>query len=1016
MRRGLDPFRAVPLLELEEGIRSVTCTENALYLGTEKGALIHFEVDLVPGAVQADELKSLSKRRSTVRLSRSPVEQVCTSCGFVFALTDGAVNALPCNDLATVVPTVIGRDARFMCVHTGLEQPETLPEVCVAHRKKISLYTHGGKSFEQRQEFPTPDAASALVWHQSWICAGFKKEYNLYSDRAGVPREICSLDGKMQPRIAVVSGSELLLMIQENTGIFFNLCSQQPSPKGTVSWPRKIVAFGASGHYIIGSTGVGQVDVFGVRDQKNCQTLTVTGAVAALCSAAGGRVLVAADSCLTCLDPVPFDRQIKKLLIQARIAEALDLLNATFGPEDIEREVQLSRLHDFAGWGLFRDLQFVQAFQHFLYSAEVKIARILAFWKKYLPSDWDPATFGGKPCVDDGAPEPCDIEVFVRSRLSDGQSTENRNPTASAVSANVGMANAALASFLLRQREAMKEQEFNHGPNDQTRLLQSVDAVLVKLLIEADEDDFRLQQVLDSGVRCAIEDLETFLRERERVDVLASLCKAHGRHDMVLQEWSCMLRGGATGTLGESSGKPGSPKMQRISRERIVSEMVTSLQSACREDGGGELLRKYLPELLAADPTAVLPIFTGQSVVGNMGPCPLPAQEVLDILGGHADLVKGFLEHLVVSTRDASPKYYLQLAQVYLAQISEEVQAGAAMGPVAVESRNKFLKFLEETACVDARALLPRVEELGLLEEKIVLCSLIDQHTQAIQALVEDLNDLPRAESYSRIASEKYNRSGAQEMPRDGFPHAENVGKHVSVFAKELPDFARSVVFSHRVAGEAADAGQPSQVDYVLSAPSRHSKPAVSSARTFGSSGGSFMVFLEVLLKAHSGAEACPRNYPKVAAEYKEAVLALLMGYVGHPDLKPHEVLGVLPDCWPLECLAGYLSKCARESMHGRRASMFEESLSSMAYLKTFSAWAREKKKKVTIDKESCCPTCNRRFVGQDNVAKAFVAYPNETCLHLQCKDDLSVCPKTGQNFKDNMTVYCNALCADAGD
>lgn len=45
----------------------------------------------------------------------------------------------------------------------------------------------------------------------------------------------------------------------------------------------------------------------------------------------------------------------------------------------------------------------------------------------------------------------------------------------------------------------------------------------------------------------------------------------------------------------------------------------------------------------------------------------------------------------------------------------------------------------------------------------------------------------------------------------------------------------------------------------------------------------------------------------------------------------------------------------------------------------------------------------------QDNVGKAFVAYPNLTCVHFTCKEHPSICPKTGKNFSDNLSVYCPA-------
>jgi len=998
MRRGLDPFRAVPLFNLEERIECASFADGALFLGTAQGNLVRVPLALPPASAPSEELASAAtgQRKAAVRLSqRRPVEQVCVCGPCVLSLCDGAVSVLPSADLGAAAPVVLGRDARCVCAHTGQEEGQSQPEVCVSYRKKLVLYSYNGRSFEQRQEFPTSDAASALAWHQSWICAGFRKEYNLYSDRAGVPREICGLDGKVTPRIAVVSGSELLLMIQENVGLFFNLSTQQPSSKSTVTWPRKVVACGAAGNYILGSTGTGQVDIFGVRDQKNCQTLTTEGAASSICVAAGGRALVAAEASVTCLDPVPFDRQVQKLLIQARITDALDLLNATFGPEDPNREAQLSRLHAMAGWALFRDLQFLQAFHHFMYSLDVKIARILVFWRHYLPTSFDPAVAGGKPQDGDGAPEPCSIEDFVRARLAEKSS--EKDASASAVTANIGMANAAVVTFLLRQREALQGQERlapeerNQGAGDPGQLLQAVDTALLKLLIEIDEDDFRLQQVLEGGVRCPVEDLEAFLRERRRLDVLARLWKAHGRYDMVLQEWGAMLRGG--GGAGASPGSKAS-----IPRSQIVLEMASALKSASSSVAGADLLRRYVPELLAVDPAAILPVFAGPAGPGRPVACPLAPEEVLELLGGHEDLVRGYLEQLVASKKNVDPKHSLQLALGYVAQVAEDQRRGDDAATTPSPARRKLLRFLEEVAYIDASALLPRVEELKLLQEVVVLHSRENRHSEALRVLVEGLNDLPRAEIYCRIVNARWRRqhqraasTGSAEEP--------------SIFCTEPPAWARGVVFgSRRSASSSASAG-------AVSSPSSTELPEGPSGIA-GEEGAPrpFMLFLQVLLDASQGAEQRPADYRKVAAEYKDAALSFLMGYAGHRDLPPHEVIGVLPANWPLDSLAPYLAKCARACLHERRATMLEESLSSMAYLKTFSAWATERMRKVTITNDRCCPTCNRRFVDKDAVGKAFVAYPNETCVHLQCKEDLSVCPKTGQSFADNLSVYCSAL------
>eukprot|EP00971_Amphidinium_carterae_P289450 5746916-Amphidinium_carterae.1 len=54
--------------------------------------------------------------------------------------------------------------------------------------------------------------------------------------------------------------------------------------------------------------------------------------------------------------------------------------------------------------------------------------------------------------------------------------------------------------------------------------------------------------------------------------------------------------------------------------------------------------------------------------------------------------------------------------------------------------------------------------------------------------------------------------------------------------------------------------------------------------------------------------------------------------------------------------------------------------------------------------------------VGQNGVCQAFAAYPNETCVHVHCQQDASVCPKTGRDFAESASVYGYALGQSATD
>lgn len=1013
MKKGLDPFRVSPLLKLEDRIESVSCTGDSLYVGTSSGNLVQFSIS---------STEDLAPRQSaSVKLgNRKPVEQVLADDGhLVFALVDGAVHVLPLNISSTSTGNVLCREAKRVCLHTGMSQDgsKRQKEVCVSLKKKLVLYVHNGRSFEQRQEFPITEAASALAWHQSWICVGYRREYVLFSDRNGIPKEICQIDGKFPPQIAVLPNNELLLLIQESVGLFFNLCPQQPqpSPKSTVTWPRKVVNLGAASNYVFGSTGNGQVDIFSIRDQKNCQTLTVEGGTLAMATM-GGRLLVAVDSSLTCLDPIPFERQVQKLLLQVRVGDALNLLNANFGSEDPKREEQLNRFHALAGWALFRDLQFNSAFQHFLYTPDVNIARILVFWKKYLPSGWDPIaasrTPAGRSIPDDGAPEACDIEDFVRTRLQEKQSEGGGSASSSsAVSANVEMAKAAAASFLLKQREALRAQDRmpadqrSGSTSDLSALRRAVDTVLLKFLVEADSDDTRLQKVLEAGVQCTIEDCESFLRDRERVDVLARLRKARGMYELVLQEWSKLLPGSSESISPADARKGGTA---RITRAQVVSEMADALKGAASSPAGADLLRKYVPELLAADPAAVLPIFVNTNPrPGQAQSCALSIDEVLQLLQGHNSLVLGYLEHLVAQgSREVQPQHRAQLALIYVQQVAaerkktESSSTSAATSSELSPTRRKLLRFLETTEDLDAHALLPRVESMQLHEERVVLCCLAQRHQEALRTIVENLDDLPRAEVYCRILMARH-RSRA--MASRGDSRSDSRSEEVSVLSTDPPAWARGIAFPMGDEDVSATAARGTI------STSRDGNVEVGGPRLL-------MFFLQVLLDASIGAEKEEGKYCRSSSAYQDAAISLLTSYAGHRDLPPHEVIGILPSGWTLAKLSDYLTRSARFCLHERRASMLEENLSSMAYLKTFSAWAHERMRKVHITGDRCCPVCNRRFVDKDSVGKAFVAYPNETCVHLQCKEDISVCPKTGRNFADNLSVYCHALGMDRGE
>ncbi|CAJ1422036.1 unnamed protein product [Effrenium voratum] len=159
----MDPFRPVQVLEVQERIESLSFAGGHLYVGTAVGNLLQYSLSNGEDSARPVGQVRLSARRA--------VEQVCATGGFVFVLLDGVLSALPGN-VQSSAPVELCKDVKHMCLHTG--DAGTNAEVCAATRKKLVLFAHNGMTFEQRQEFPTSEAAAALAWHGPLICAGFR--------------------------------------------------------------------------------------------------------------------------------------------------------------------------------------------------------------------------------------------------------------------------------------------------------------------------------------------------------------------------------------------------------------------------------------------------------------------------------------------------------------------------------------------------------------------------------------------------------------------------------------------------------------------------------------------------------------------------------------------------------------------------------------------------------------------------------------------------------------------------
>ncbi|KAF8820989.1 hypothetical protein IE077_000371, partial [Cardiosporidium cionae] len=405
-------FKIVPVVDgIPESVTAITYVKYSLYIGTHGGTIYRYSIaesadaeDIVNSGAISGSIRLSYKRRIDSLTAIPSKDALC-------CLADGIFQVLP-SHLNSFGSTLVKGVSTYCFLHDDDFAPVRL---CVAIRKKLLFYILSESGFKFSKEISIPDVALVLCWDRQWICAAFRKEYALIKETDGTYSEIFPLDStfKTLPKICLLPENELLLVGQDNLGIFFNFHTQQPSKKDTIQWPSAIQQLGAFPPYIVAILQSGSIEIHSIRDQRLCQRLELSEL--SLISDSENTIFLGFPSAIFCLHPIPFTRQMQKLLLEKNLSEALELLNSNFEPEDPRRAEELANFHLYGGWTLFNQLQFPGAFQHFSH-AKLDISFLLAFWKSYLPTWWRPtervAPLTGDEVFKELLPQPLDIHSF----------------------------------------------------------------------------------------------------------------------------------------------------------------------------------------------------------------------------------------------------------------------------------------------------------------------------------------------------------------------------------------------------------------------------------------------------------------------------------------------------------------------------------------------------------------------------------------------------------------------------
>jgi hypothetical protein len=412
--------------------------------------------------------------------------------------------------------------------------------VLVVHHLLIPVLT---------QEISLDAEPLAVAWYGLRICLGFKREYKMVHAKSGEKRDIdLTIDSKTSPMVKLIPGDEpeLLLAGLERVGVFLSF-DGSPLPKSNLIWSQSPTVVGYCYPYVVSMVANSEIEVLSMvtnsQDQlvqriplpKVRALIDSSSTVMARGPASdehderlAGMILIATSDSLQWLEPIPFRTQIKELLAQEHVDEALALLQQTDSNSESFDKGTWQQFHVQAGGVLFRNLMIKEAIENFQ-KGQLDPRELLVFFPELQSS-----VFAYKPVLLDGvfqaaAPGSPDMKTAVKCILSQS----GKNCGDKEVKQYIEQAYAQLVIFL----EAAKDGALNADQH----ITEAIDTGLLKLYVLLGHP--KLDSFAGSKNSCDLMDAKIFLSQHQLYHVLALLFKGRGSDRDALDIWSRMGSG-----------------------------------------------------------------------------------------------------------------------------------------------------------------------------------------------------------------------------------------------------------------------------------------------------------------------------------------------------------------------------------------------------------------------------------------------------------------------------------------
>eukprot|EP00112_Aurelia_sp_Birch-Aquarium-sp1_P011708 Seg2464.2 transcript_id=Seg2464.2/GoldUCD/mRNA.D3Y31 product="Transforming growth factor-beta receptor-associated protein 1" protein_id=Seg2464.2/GoldUCD/D3Y31 len=707
---SLKAFDIVPVVDKvslanEKSKVLITCLESSLknlYLGTADCFVVHYIVEKENVQNGKISYQTSLQRHKQLGLKRSITQMLtCPAASKLLVLCDGNIFMLSMIGLEMKVGGTreIMRGATYMARNNRPVNFNPFSvEVCVGTKKKsIQIWSVDQEKITVLKEIGVSEVPYLLAIDGRTICTVLGNQYFLVNYSTGRVQELFMFEAhNTKPLVKVVGQEEFLLSGPTNT-MGMIVTAEGLSQHQPMNWADGLHAIAHAYPYVL-VLGNSTVTVHSMLDQRQKQAIAFQGGV--VLADFDNNIYVASQRAVYTLAPLSLDKQIKMLLIEKRVEEAIDLSNVANRLKPTEfNEKFLVSVQAQAGFVYFSQGHFSQAAELFRES-RVDVREIIILYPSLMPSN----------------------VIFQPSRPT-LHNIKDLNQVVKGNKTTLADAKKTLLDLL----------EYCRGiPLVYSGQMMEIDTAILKLYADCNHDS--LLDFVSKENNCYYDDCVSCLKQNKRFHALALFHCNLKEHEKALETWKRLADG-----QDLDLAFPGLD---------FLVEFLSKL-----EDHG--LVWTYAPWILEKDQQkGVTRLFSAERPDDEAESERLRPDVIVEYLLQFPEAMRIYLEYTVFERKIQKEKFHTHLAIIYLDDVLRLMKERIPMHERLQAARQRLQDLLEMSSMYRVSVLLSKIGDLELHNEIAILYGKLDQHEKALQILVNKLKDHAAAERYCVVSSQ----------------------------------------------------------------------------------------------------------------------------------------------------------------------------------------------------------------------------------------------------------------------